>query len=300
MLIAGQFVNPANAQICEVLELHKIKAQPVEDEGQFGRSISIWGDYALIGEPEPDCGDVGSAYIFHFDGTNWVQEQKLTVPSGPDNNAAHFGISVALWENIAVIGGPHGGCASVPGSVFVFEKTETGWIQKAKLVPPDSANGDLFGRAVAIHKNVIVAGRGLGDANIFRFNGTAWVHETKVLGGGDVNGVGVWDDFAVIVNDVSSIGTAKILKYQSGNWITNATFPVVEGASVSIRDNQVVVGCKGGVASSLGIVKVFNHNGSTWSETTTLTASDAAGGDEFGSAVAQFADSLSGPRKMSW
>ena len=44
----------------------------------------------------------GSAYSFRFDGSNWVQEQKLLASDGESSD--HFGRSVALSGDFIVIG----------------------------------------------------------------------------------------------------------------------------------------------------------------------------------------------------
>ena len=46
----------------------------------FGYSVSISGDYAIVGAYQDDDNgqSSGSAYIFKRDGTSWSQQQKLT------------------------------------------------------------------------------------------------------------------------------------------------------------------------------------------------------------------------------
>ena len=47
---------------------------------QFGSSVSVNGDAAVVGAPFDDDlgGDSGSAYVFRRVGANWIQEAKLT------------------------------------------------------------------------------------------------------------------------------------------------------------------------------------------------------------------------------
>ena len=48
---------------------------------EFGASVFVSGDTALVGALRDDCSagdDCGAAYVFRFDGTSWVQQQKLT------------------------------------------------------------------------------------------------------------------------------------------------------------------------------------------------------------------------------
>jgi len=57
----------------------KLLASDGAEYDHFGQSVSIDGDYAIIGAPWSDDNgeDSGSAYIFKRDGTNWIQEDKL-------------------------------------------------------------------------------------------------------------------------------------------------------------------------------------------------------------------------------
>ena len=63
----------------------------------------------------------------------------------------HFGTSVAISDDVAVVGainqGPFG---SRTGSVYVFKRIGDDWIEIGKLRPEDGVPGDEFGHAVAI------------------------------------------------------------------------------------------------------------------------------------------------------
>jgi hypothetical protein len=84
----------------------------------FGCSVSLSGDTALIGEPlDDDYGaDSGSAYVFTHIGTTWTQQQKLPASDGAAND--HFGYSVSLSGDTALIGAPWDD--SYKGSAYVF------------------------------------------------------------------------------------------------------------------------------------------------------------------------------------
>ena len=69
------------------------------DEFGFGWSVSISENTAIVGGL-----DTRAAYIFRFNGTNWVEEQKLTAIDV--RGADHFAHSVSIHGDIAVIGAP--------------------------------------------------------------------------------------------------------------------------------------------------------------------------------------------------
>ena len=72
--------KPAYAQISEF----KITASDGAAADFFGWSVSISGDYAVVGAfGDDDNGEeAGSAYIFKRSNTSWVQAAKLLPPRG--------------------------------------------------------------------------------------------------------------------------------------------------------------------------------------------------------------------------
>ncbi len=68
----------------------------------FGRSIDVQGDRALIGAPGPLSGSVGYAYLFQRSGGVWVQDQIVTDCHADVDDA--FGGRVALDGDTAFVG----------------------------------------------------------------------------------------------------------------------------------------------------------------------------------------------------
>ena len=73
-------------------------------DDRFGTSVSISGDYAIVGTPfDDDNGtDTGSAYVFVRSGSTWSQQAKLL----PSDGAAEdfFGSSVSISGDYAILG----------------------------------------------------------------------------------------------------------------------------------------------------------------------------------------------------
>ena len=109
----------------------------------LGRSVSISGDYAIVGAPFNDDGgkDAGSAYIFFRDGTTWKEQAKLVAgdPGVEDN----FGYAVAIDEDYAIIGAWAKG-GDETGAAYIFFRSGTNWKEQAKLTASDSAEGNFF------------------------------------------------------------------------------------------------------------------------------------------------------------
>ena len=289
---------------------------------EFGGSVSISGDVALIGAQfDDDNGDAsGSAYVFRRIGTAWIQEAKLTASDGAVGD--HFGFSVSISGDVALIGAQFdddNGDAS--GSAYVFRRIGTAWIQEAKLTASDGAAFDEFGSSVSISGEVAVVGAskdgntgpfnfdGSGSAYVFRRIGTSWIEEAKLTAsdgtGGDLFGssVSINGDVALIGADQAGPfgstgpGSAYVFVKPPGGWVNmtqtaklTASDGVASeqfGSSVSISGDVLVVGAIGGngIVPVSGSAYVYRWNGSVWVQQAKLTASDGAGGDRFGVSV---------------
>jgi hypothetical protein len=160
-------------------------------EDNFGASVSLAGDTALIGAPSDDDKgvDSGSVYVFTRTGTNWTQQAKLLASDGV--NYDQFGISVSLDGDTALIGAVdldwYSYYATGPGSAYVFSRTSTTWTQQAKLLASDGAKGDRFGYSVSLSGDRALIGAYcdrngdyLGSAYMFTRTSTTWAQQQKL------------------------------------------------------------------------------------------------------------------------
>jgi len=151
----------------------------------FGKSVSVSGDYAVIGAYGDDDGFSysGSAYIF---GRNWggadtwgeIRKLKADSPAASD----YFGISVTISGNYAVVGSMRDDkVVSDGGSAYVFYRnagaTENSWGRVAIITAEaDAAPSDLFGSAVSLSGDNLIVGseraddQGLNSGTAFIFN----------------------------------------------------------------------------------------------------------------------------------
>ncbi len=144
----------------------------------FGQSVAISGDTAVVGAVNDDVGanvDQGSAYVFVRSGTSWTQQQKLTASDGAAGDS--FGFSVAISGDTAVVGAEVDdvGANVDQGSAYVFVRTRTGWTQQQKLIASDGAAVDLFGLSVAISGDTVVVGAVTDDIGANANQGSAYV-----------------------------------------------------------------------------------------------------------------------------
>jgi len=86
---------------------------------QFGHSVSIVGDTAVIGARYDEPQSTGSAYVFLRNAGVWAQEKKIT---GADAGiGAQFGHSVGVSGSWALVGAEaHSGAAANSGGAYLF------------------------------------------------------------------------------------------------------------------------------------------------------------------------------------
>src|SRR6266849_6448238 len=145
----------------------------VGSEEQFGSSVAISGDTALVGSPGHGVagGFSGAAYVFTRDATgHWTQGQKLTPSNGATGDL--FGSSVALNNDTAFVGArgdsSQGTLFAFAGAVYVFARDTTSgqWNQTQKLTAGDGAAGDLFGCSIDLRGDTALIGaHGIENSN---------------------------------------------------------------------------------------------------------------------------------------
>jgi len=301
----------------------KLSGPDGSEQEKFGVSVSIDGNYAIVGACWDDVDshvNQGSAYIYELSGGAWSYKTKLTAPEGADWDK--FGASVYIHGNYAIVGadGDDVGSKWDQGSAYIYELSGGVWSYKTKLTAPDGAAGDEFGSSVCLDGNYAIVGVPYADvgshvdqgsAYIYELSGGAWSYKTKLTapdgaagdcfgGSGDgENGVSIHGNYAIVgvpYADVGSHvdqGSAYIYELSGGAWSYKAKLTAPDGAagdefgeSVCIDGNYAIVGTYGDVGSHVdqGSAYIYELEGA-WSYKTKLTAPDGAAGDLFGRSV---------------
>ncbi len=192
--------------------------------------------------------------------------QKLTASDGSHDD--QFGLGLALRGPLAAIGA-FGAKSQGPftGEVRIFERQGTAWDETARLTAPGAAQGDCFGYSIAMSNSLLVVGapslfpsEAPGRVHLFSRVAGEWVHMQRLNGS------------------------------QAGR---GARF----GQSVGVQGTRIVIGSPEDLnPADTGKVYVFelsaNDPDEGWSEAAVLRASDGAGSDRFGAAVAVSADRI--------
>ncbi|MCH8880088.1 MAG: FG-GAP repeat protein [Planctomycetes bacterium] len=182
----GDYVSSGSAYIFRYDVVNSIWSEEAKltacdpDAGdQFGTSVSISGDVAVVGAPyDNDAGSwSGSAYVFRFDPQTdlWHQEAKLTASDGAFND--RFGFSVSISGDLAVIGvHREEDTETNSGSMYVFRFDGFDWNEEAKLTASDASSNDRFGTSVSVDGDRAVAGAISGEGGATN-SGAAYVFE---------------------------------------------------------------------------------------------------------------------------
>jgi len=157
----------------------ELTASDGEANENFGNSVSVSGDTAVIGAPDENSLQ-GAAYVFVQSGTAWSQQKKLTASDGAAND--FFGFSASLDGTTAVIGAL--GKSGNQGAAYVFVQSGATWNQQRELTASDGAANDNFGRSVSVSGNTAVIGAFWKTVDSLTYQGAAYVF---VLSGGTWN-----------------------------------------------------------------------------------------------------------------
>jgi len=286
-------------------------------EAALGIAMDVSNNYAIIGTYR-----LNKARLLHFNGNEWVVIATLTPSDAVYPN--NFGHSVSIDENTVVIGASADDDLGYrSGSVYVFEKPSTGWVdmtETAKLHASDGTTDDYFGYSVDISGDCIVAGAyedadngtESGSAYIFEKPVTGWVDTTETikLKASDGQPYDKFGNWVSISKETAAIGgfltnNVYIFERSLSGWIDTTETAVLTasdgnsmesfGRSIDISDDIIVVGAINGLNDGInsGSAYIYERPDSGWhdtTETSKIFASDGLSDDMFGSSVSILGD----------
>jgi FG-GAP repeat len=288
-------------------------------DDRFGTSVALSGNTALIGAEDKTIGsnsDQGAAYVFTFNGSNWVQQQRLAANDGGLGD--FFGSSVAVSGTTALVGasGKTIGSNTEQGAAYVFTSNGSVWSQQQELTASDGAGHDNFGSVALLGTTALVGASGKtigsnsdqGAVYVFSSNGSTWNQQQELLASdgaaSDSFGISLaLSDTSALVGALSKTiganagqGAAYVFTLSGDSWTQQQELISSDGAandffggSVALSGTMALVGADYktiGSNPAQGATYVFTSNGNTWTQRQELTASDGAAADYFGTAVA--------------
>jgi FG-GAP repeat/LVIVD repeat len=286
------------------------------DYTEFGISVSISGNYAIVGTNR----DKEPVRIYQYNGSSWVFMQKITDATGSVGD--QFGHSVSISGNYAIVGARYDGVgANVnQGSASIYQLSGGTWVLMNKITYINGAANDQFGTSVSISGNYVIVGTPFddvagnvdqGSASIYQLNAGMWAYMQTIaeaaVSPGDHFGFSVSisgnylivganeDDIGANVNQ----GSATIYRYNGATWvfaqkITDDTGTTTDnfGYSVSISGNYAIIGAiyddyYNGVVTNIGqgSASIYRFNGITFIKEQKLINTNGAENDHFGCSV---------------
>ena len=280
----------------------------VDEIDQFGFSVDIEGDWAVVGAPGDDDagGNSGAAYVYQRVGGVWTFHDKL-VP-GLISIFAEFGWSVGISGDTIVCGTRRDDTlVNNGGSAFIFQRVGNEWQSVQKIYSDDLENDDWFGQDVAIDGDVVVAGarnedelgNNAGAAYIFERNKGGpdnWGQVQKLLADdgafGDLFGetVHVEGDLVIVgaPNANNDSGEAYFYSRGDGSW------PLIDGFMGKGVGGDDRFGRSVALGSGLAIIGATgdDDNGSSAGAAYIFTADPPCAADLTGDGVVDTADLL--------
>jgi cysteine-rich repeat protein len=281
----------------------------------FGSDVSVNEEWSVVGNRRynSEIGEnSGAAYLFKFEGNNWVLKQELL----PDESWEFFGTQVVLWDDeVLAIGATADVLPDDQPKVYIYglDVPSDNWVLEQVLMPFDGALNNEFGEAVAIYDDVLVVGArdddeingNAGAIYVYRKVLGQWMPEEKILpeGGTQLFGDSVDIHDGVIVvgadTDPDIAGSTYIYRYLEGfGWGFEQKLDEPPpglgkfGHAVSIYGDVISVGQQFGDGSVgiSGVVYVYRHDGVEWQDEQVINGAfeDA----RFGSSVELHGNSL--------
>ncbi|MGB3005714.1 MAG: FG-GAP repeat protein [Chitinophagaceae bacterium] len=301
------------------LLMQKLTDETGEAGDLFGYSVSICGNYAIVGTPSDDVGanvNQGSVSIYQYNGTNWVLMEKITDATGAADD--NFGIGVSISGNYAIAGAytDDVGTNTNQGSASIYQFNGTNWVLMEKITDAAGAAFDQLGYSVSISGNYAIAGASTddvgatadqGSAIIFHYNGSNWVLVQKITDATGAasdyfgNSVSISGNYVIVgayYDDVganANQGSASIFQFNGTNWVLMQKISDVAGAisdnfgySVFLSENYAIVGTPNddvGTNVNQGSTSIYLRVGLGWQKLQYVIDPFGASNDQFGNST---------------
>jgi FG-GAP repeat len=226
----------------------------------FGYSVSISGNYAIVGAYGDDVGgnvDQGSVSIYQWNGTAWVLMDKITDATGAAGD--YFGVSVSISGSYAIVGAfaDDVGSNLNQGSVNIYQRFISNWTLDQKITDASGEAADNFGDRVSISGNYVIVGAYNDDVGSNLNQGSASIYQR--IGS-------TWELMQKITDAANTAGD-------------------LFGSSVSISGNYAIVGAKSddvGSNTAQGSANIYQRVGMGWQKLQYITDPGGNDGDTMG------------------
>jgi hypothetical protein len=319
----SEWSTPASFTTAETefigMELFMMSADVGVSIDSFGYIVDITPDgtrafVAAFYNGDDNLTDPGIVYVYTIENNAMVYETELLSVDPASNDLFGNSLSSSTDGSVLVVGCANDGYSSYTdnGSVYVYTRLETAWSLTQQILNPEPGNNKVFGNTVSVSGdgNTIVIGaptnnQDRGTTYVYEKSGPDWVL-TAALFPPNASGNSQTGYNVKISNDGTRIisgcyygdgDQCAVYFKNNGVWefeasiTTSGTFGNGFNVSINADGDTIAIGsCYDEVGTGpyyflAGRVLIYTRTGSIWSLQTTLTASDPADGDYFGSVV---------------
>lgn len=303
LLIAGVALlipPPAQAQGgTPILREDQLLQRPATTfEDRLGWSLAISGSFMIAGTPGHDqiAVDAGSADIFEDVGGAWVHRQSLFGSQTAFRSG--FGNSVDIDGDLAIVGADSDAWSGFgSGAAHIFQRTGGTWVEIARLTAFDGGQAQLFGHEVAISGDTAIVSAPQDDeflslsgaVYVYREVAGQWIFEQKIKPSviAPWSGIGHAIDLEgdrIVVGDTSwrgpgdsLAGAVWVFERQGSTWIETDRITGIDttttrmlGYAVALDGDRIAATTSHDPATNGGTLRIFDHDGTQWSETIKL------------------------------
>ena len=248
-------------------QVEKLSPNTLDSGDRFGKSVGLSGSSILVGAPGSGDNNEGSVYVFNRINEKTKHWEYASELKAQEEISGRFGSSIAVNEDMIIIGAPFKYGSSKSGSAYIYTKslnTHSEWSLVSKLMPDSSDNEDKFGFSVSLCPQLAIVGSPSSNtAYIFSKNSDTWDQISKIKPNNSKTrssfgqSVSISNNFAVVgassfKKDGLDIGSVYLFSKEKDSasiWnqtseIINANSPLDRsfGRSLSMHNNLLLVG----------------------------------------------------------
>jgi hypothetical protein len=304
----------------------KLTPTSLQDQDDFGFSVSLDGNRAVIGSPQQGIFNGiqggGKVYVYELIGDTWIEKQKLEAIDSSAGNK--FGYSVSLLGDTLAVGSHQDGA----GSTYIFDYESGNWNQTQKLIANDGVNGDKFGISISLDINKLVIGAErdrltelgtstrIGSAYVFEREEYTWIQTAKIIppviiglevGMNFGNAVGIKEDILLIgartdkYNNNYSNGTVYFFRFLEAEWqlvqklySINSVNTFNFGNSLDFNESKLVIGADYSNENNInsGAAFIYYYENGSWNSSHNIFVEDGDYNDYFGKSVSLYNDEV--------
>lgn len=278
---------------------------------RFGASLSLDGDYLMVGAPGEQTNYLGNVYIHHLESGSRVLDVRQTIDLGTNYEGYVLGTSVAMNKSTLALPGktkPARGSMSSNASLSLLVNIEDSWQRSTTL----DGTHESAGTTVATARNYFAVGApggggDSGEVTLFTLNTSSQsITYSRVFKGSSEGRLGsamAMTDTQLLIGAPGARagrGECRLARVQSNliEWDNPDTLPAEDGESLegmcrtlALRPNLAAVGARRLLPSStrgVDIVHLYDSrdNGASWSFVQEIENPGARDDGSFGQAIA--------------